>query len=309
MKNLLNISDKLFDEISSNNLGILRIGTALVTITLMLCIYPDLMNIFGAKSYFNHEIIFAFKPTYQPRLEWLTEPLQQYGGMNEVSAVKLCFGLYMSFLVFLLLGIATRYTAFGALIFCNMFTGSGEPFIYGADYFIMAGLFYCFVFPTGNGITYATIFNSKATKKALFIFTFMLQVHLSMVYMFNGIAKSFGDTWWTGEAIWRATMLLDTRSFDLGFMANHVWVFKYSSWLVLSTELLYPLLICFRQTRLITVFVIMGMHLFIGIFMHLYFFAAIMIVLNLAAFWNDISLLFRKIRFISFSQKLKIITH
>lgn len=287
--NKLEFFHKLFEDKSNINLGVLRIGTASITILMMSTIYPDLLNIYGSKSYFNHEIIFAFKPTYQPRIDWFTNVLNKSFQLNEVISLKLSFWIYLFFLTLMLFGILTRVSSAFALFFCNMFTGSGEPFIYGVDYFIMASLFYCFVFPTGNALSFFKSANVNHSKTTVFLYTFALQMHLSIVYFFNGIAKSFGDSWWTGEAIWRATMLLDTRSFNLGFLSNYTSFFRYSSWIVLSFELFFPVLICFRKTRLITVFTIIGMHIFIGVFMHLYFFAAIMIVLNVSAFWSDFS--------------------
>lgn len=273
-----------FVEIPSTFLGILRILTCLVAIAMTITIFPDAVNIYGSKSYFNHEILFLFDPPYYPKLSWLTDLLQSIGGVNEVLAIKMVLVLYIIALVLLLLGIYTRLTALVSLFLCCVFTSSGEPFIYGVDYFILACLFYCFVFPSGGALTLNHFLKDLPVKKAPIAYLYLLQAHVGMVYLFNGLAKSLGDTWWSGEAIWRATMLLDTRHFDLSFMADYPFIFKYSSWIVLSCELFYPILMSFKPTQLFTLIVILGMHLFIGVFMGLYFFAAIMITLNVAAF-------------------------
>lgn len=307
----MNIRATFFKPIPGNFLGVLRISTSLIAIVLTVILYFDATNLYASQSYFNHEILFLLDPVYYPKLSWLTDFLQTYLGLGEITAIKSCLTIYVMLLTLLLLGIFTRVVAGLCMFFAAVFTASAAPMVYGADFFILSGLFYCFILPSSSAYTIGHLLTKKAPTQVPVLFLYTLQAHLAMIYLFNGIAKSFGESWWSGEAIWRATMLLDTRAFDLGFMAAFPLIFVVLTRIVLVFELLYPVLIFFRFSRLITVVVIILMHLFIGIFMKLYFFAAIMIAFNIAAFWPMFSRLslknvIKRIRSVTLSAPINI---
>lgn len=297
MKTIKKLYSYLFAEIEGSNLGIFRILTSIVTIVMMISLIPDLLNIFGSNGYFNQEIMDVFKSSLVPRIEWILTPLKNLFGLSEQVALFAILFLYMGSLILLLLGVATRVSAFFSFLFCAMFTGSGAPFIYGVDYFILSCLFYCFLFPVSNSFTIFHLTGKKTNYKVLRIYTIFILAHLCMVYFFNGIAKSLGETWYSGEAIWRAVMLLDTRQYNMAFLADFPNFLKYSSLTVLCFELFFPLLILKRITRIPTIIVIFSTHVFIGLFMGLYFFAAIMITLNITVFYNEYILIIKKVKY------------
>ena len=52
----------------------------------------------------------------------------------------------------------------------------------------------------------------------------LIQVHMCVIYLFAGISKLQGQSWWTGEAMWRAFANLEYQSLDMTWLAWHPWI-------------------------------------------------------------------------------------
>jgi hypothetical protein len=109
-------------------------------------------------------------------------------------------------------------------------------------------------------------------------------MHLCVIYFSSGIAKARGGQWWNGEAIWRAVMQPQFHVFEMGWLASVPLLALLASWGTLLVEIGYPLFIWPARTRRLWLLAIVGMHVAIGLILGLWFFAAVLIVLNLAAF-------------------------
>src|SRR5207248_1654794 len=93
-----------------------------------------------------------------------------------------------------------------------------------------------------------------------------------------------GEQWRNGEAMWRAVMRPRFAAFDLSWLATHPTIPLLACWSTLVVELGYVLFIWSQRTRRAWALATIGLHLGIGIFLGLWSFAALMIVLNVAAF-------------------------
>ena len=296
MKTLLDRLDKrFFTQVSNVNLVFLRFFACFLAITLLCALFGDIVNIYASKGYISHDILKVVEFDFEPRLDWMTIPMEKYGGISEILGIKICLIACMLILLLLGLGVKTRLTAACALFLWTMILNSSKPFQYGVDYFISSALFYCLVFPTEGSL--AVLFSKRKTAKQVFvIYTMVLQAHLSIVYCFNGLAKSLGQTWWSGDGIWRAINMGD-NPMTVHFVAQYPIISIASSYLILFFEVLHPFLVLFYPTRFMALIVILGMHVFIGVFMNLYFFSAIMIILNISAYWTTISRLLMQINY------------
>ena len=52
----------------------------------------------------------------------------------------------------------------------------------------------------------------------------LINVHMCVIYFFAGVSKLQGESWWTGEAMWRAFANLEYQSIDMTWMAWHPWI-------------------------------------------------------------------------------------
>ena len=114
------------------------------------------------------------------------------------------------------------------------------------------------------------------------IATRLIQIHLCVVYLFAGLGKCQGDTWWNGEAIWGALASYEYQTVDMTFMADQMTVVAVITLLTLFWEVSYAALIWPKLTRPIILALAIPMHLGIGICMGMMTFGLVMLIANLS---------------------------
>lgn len=280
-----NIDQFFFKAANNLNLAFFRIGVALAAIFILIAQYPDLLEIYGQYGYLRADIVELPLLSFQPRLSWMTEFLAGYG-LSEFLSLKVIFGCYLSFLFLLGIGMLPSLTALVCMFFQIAFMNSGQHYIYGVDFFILAGLFYCVIFPVGQQWA-VNVFRQKRKKESTVFYTRVLQIHICLVYFISGFDKGLGYDWWNGEAIWTTMMGLNFRSFDVSFMANYPFIPTIIGLSVLLIEFGYPFFIFWKKTKYLWLTMTILMHVGIGTLMGLYYFAGVMIIFNIAAFGGD----------------------
>lgn len=117
-----------------------------------------------------------------------------------------------------------------------------------------------------------------------------MQIHLCWAYGMSGIEKLSGYNWRNGESVWKA---LHLPSFEnpfieqIDYLGKFSWIFVISGWAIIIIELLYPLFVNIYRTRKLWLYLTILMHVFIALFLNLYFFSAIMIVWNITNYYFD----------------------
>lgn len=279
-----------FANITTNNdwLSFFRISVSLFSIMLMLSIWKDIPNIFLDTAIIKPDILDASMDGFSPTLFDLHAFLKNLGlNLNYNGFVYGMIMFYLTALVFLLLGLMTRTAAFLSLIMQIILIKSMHYFIYGVDYFQTMALFYCLIFPVSKFSLDEIIFsNIKQSAISIKWSLRLLQCHLGVMYFFSGFDKGLGINWYNGESIWRAVSGHNYNGIialpDYNINSN---VYMIASIVTLITEICYPFFINMRKTRMLWLSLTVGMHLGIIIFMGLYFFGALMIILNLTAYY------------------------
>lgn len=207
-------------------------------------------------------------------------------GVGEDAIFAVLGGLYAISLVALLLGLWTRLAAALAWLLHLTLMNTAEGTLYGADALAHVSLFYLIWSPAGAAFSLdrrlgrAPANPSPAARIALRV----VQIHLCILYLKNGVSKARNDAWWNGHLIWGAVMSPVYSRFDLSWLANHAWIAVAAGWAVLVVETGYAALIWPRRTRRLWVLATAALHLGIAIFLGLPVFGALMIVLTVAAF-------------------------
>ena len=274
---------KLVNKFLFENVNTLKIDVIIKTISVFgviktLLILPDLKFIgeFGLiKGAVNSRHIF----NYQPVFNLFYKPFS-YLGISE-NVAFLIFGVLLIISLLCVFFNHKRVTfAILSWFIHFMFINSTYLFSYGADYFTTFILFINILFC----ITYN--FNSLRQKNIFSFLIRFLQIHLCIVYFYAGLGKALGTSWLDGNAIWYVVN---------GFMSNSIiestiplvkspLIFIIICWGTISIELLYPILIFLKSTRKIALYLILCMHLSIGVFMELYIFGIIMMLINIIGF-------------------------
>ena len=273
---------------------LLRIGIALILLAKIVGEMPYFFALYDRNGlapwalgsiYLHSSCWYPLHPScWYPRMSWIADPAERFGIPSEITISVIAAG-YIASLLLLLVGFAQRCSALVAY-FCHMMM-SGSTFLanYGVDKFATVGLFYCCVAPAGflslDRVLFARTIRSTYWATILLR---LLQVQLFAVYAVAALAKASHISWWNGEAIWMGAMLPTINDrFDASQLAYHPTIAKVLGYSTLVVEGFYSCAMLSRL-RIAWVFLIVLMHIVIGVAFDLAFFAGIMIVLNLCAF-------------------------
>ncbi len=266
---------------SYNYLSFFRISTGLIAMVDMLSMAADFKFLFSKnQTIIPQELAYVYSGYFdylQPFYEFLkAKGLYEFYYNNVVWA-------YLLLLLFLIIGLFSRISASLALILQLLIFKSFDDYNYGYDTFLTMSLFYCIVFPVG---TYSSIDNlikrEKKPNAYRLNYAKVLQWHLCVVYCFAGLPKILECNWWNGKAMWKAL-----SGIHHSYYLISPYILIPAGIVVLFTETFYPVLMNIPYTRKITLFFILSMHIGIALMMNLFIFSAMMIVLNITA-WYDV---------------------
>ncbi len=110
----------------------------------------------------------------------------------------------------------------------------------------------------------------------------LIQLHMCAFYLFAGLGKLEGQTWWDGYAIWRSIASSEYQSIDVTWLGHYPHLMNLLAHGTVLFELFYPFLIWPRFTRPWMLATAVGMHLFIASCMGMITFGLAMLIGNLA---------------------------
>src|SRR5437762_9016485 len=110
----------------------------------------------------------------------------------------------------------------------------------------------------------------------------LLQIHMCVIYLFGGIAKMRGETWWDGTALWYAFAQLEYQSLDMTWLVHYRWLLALLAHLTIFWETFYCFLIWPKLTRPVCLAMAVGVHLGIAMCLGMKTFGLVMIIGNVA---------------------------
>jgi hypothetical protein len=110
----------------------------------------------------------------------------------------------------------------------------------------------------------------------------LMQLHLCIIYLFSGLGKAMGETWWDGSAMWLAVANYEYQSIDLTWLAGSPELLSLLAHATVAWELSYSALVWPRLTRPLVVAMSVPIHLGIALFLGMMTFGLAMIIANLA---------------------------
>lgn len=114
------------------------------------------------------------------------------------------------------------------------------------------------------------------------IATRLIQIQMCVVYLFGGIGKMRGETWWDGSAVWLAAANLEYQSLSLTWLVHQPWLIALLTHITVFWETFYPVLIWPRLTRPIFLALAVAVHGGIALFLGMPTFGLAMLIGNLA---------------------------
>ncbi len=279
------ILNRIQQPVNANWLFFYRINIAGFALLHFMAIQPDFADLYSYKGYVYPDIMNTAADGISFTLVSLQAALSKISlHIGYDTLLLFCRIAYPLSLLLLIAGLFTRLSAIAALFFQLLLIQSIHLYQYGVDGFTTFALFYCCVFPVGSVYSLdSRWFNTPKQDGAIYLF--LLQAHLCIAYFFSGFDKIIGPTWRNGEAIWKALHSHNYYSiFSLDFMAGTPFFF-ISCWLTMLLELGYFVFMNMRAARKCWLTGIIGLHLFIALFMGLFFFSGLLITLSLCAYY------------------------
>ena len=279
-----------------HTLGMLRIAVGAMLLYSHLALASDLMSFLGDQAWVNnetarqlHDGTFGVPDWARSYLWHLQSPVLIWAHHALTILVTACFAL----------GLMTRLTApaawFLQLMYLHRLTGA----LFGLDQIVTYSAMYLMLAPCGSCFSVDAWLRKKfgdrigtsrflgwllpqATPSvAANIATRLLQIHLCVIYMFGGLSKARGQSWWDGSALWYAVGNYEYQSIDTTWLVKYPRVFTAMTHLTLFWEVYYCALVWPRLTRPIAVGLAVMVHAGIAMFLGMITFGVMMIAANM----------------------------
>jgi hypothetical protein len=197
------------------------------------------------------------------------------------------YGLAMAVLLLFTVGLCTRVTSVLAFLITVSFAYRVPAATFGLDQINAMLTLYLAIGPSGatvsidrwidrrlRGQAAARPIPSSAANLALRL----INVHMCVIYFFAAISKLQGESWWTGEAMWRAFANLEYQSVDMTWLAWHPQLLELFTHVSVAWELSFCVLVWRPRIRPLVLTGAVLLHLGIGACLGMWTFGLIMLV-------------------------------
>ncbi|MEQ1829347.1 MAG: HTTM domain-containing protein [Pirellula sp.] len=112
--------------------------------------------------------------------------------------------------------------------------------------------------------------------------TRLIQLHLCVIYLFGGIGKMRGETWWDGSALWYSVAAYEYQSLDMTWIGHFPLIASIATHVTVFWEMAYCAIVWPRWLRPWALGIACMVHGGIALFLGMITFGMMMIVANLA---------------------------
>lgn len=279
-----------------HTLSLLRIVTGLMLLYSHLVLATDLMSFLGQDAWINndtarqlHDGAFGPADAAHSYLWYLSSPTVLW--MHHVLALVVTAAFAVGFL--------TRITAplaFGMqLMYLHRLTGT----LFGLDQIVTYSTMYLMISPCGSCFSVDAWLREKFADRrrgnaklrwlwpeatpsvAANIATRLLQLHLCVIYLFGGLAKARGQSWWDGTAMWYSVGNYEYQSINMTWLSSWPRVSSAMVHITLCWEIFYCALVWPKLTRPIVLTLAVVVHGGIALSLGMITFGVMMIAANM----------------------------
>ena len=267
-------------------LGLLRILTGLMLLYTHAVWGLALGQFFGPASWLSPALVRATQQDQFTFSFWWAVP---GGWMWPV------YGLSMAVLLLFTLGLFTRFTSLLSLIVVISFAHRVPQATFGLDQINAMLTLYLTIGASGQALSLDRLIARRRSGSASLLpgpgvranlALRLINVHMCLIYFFAGISKLQGESWWTGEAMWRAFSNLEYQSIDMTWLAWHPWLLNLMTHFCVLWEVFFCVLIWQPRLRPLMLAGAVVLHVGIGACLGMWTFGLIMLV-GCASFLPD----------------------
>jgi len=277
-------------------LGLLRIVTGLMLFYSHLVLASDLTSFMGERAWVDNETARMLHDGTFGETDYGRSYLWYF---DSPAALWLHHGVTLAITLAFAAGLFTRLTApaawFLQLMVIHRLTGA----LFGLDQIVTYMAMYLMLSPCGSVFSLdawlrrrwggaidasrwrAWLFPAPRPSVAANVATRLLQLHLCVIYLFGGLAKARGQTWWDGMAVWFSVSNYEYQSIDVTWLSRYPWLFAALSHLTLFWEIFYCAAVWPKRTRPLVLAMAVGVHGGIALFLGMITFGLMMIAANI----------------------------
>jgi hypothetical protein len=259
-------------------LGVIRILTGLMLLYTHAVWGLVLGQFFGPASWLSAGLVRAIQQDqYTYSFWWLVPDAWMWHA----------YGLSMAVLLLFTLGLWTRLTSILSFVVVVSFAHRVPEAMFGLDQINGMLSLYLAIGPSGQALSLDRVIagwrrGSAASRPApgagANLALRLINVHMCVIYFFAGISKLQGESWWTGEAMWRALSNLEYQSIDMTWLAVHPWLLNLFTHVSVLWEISFCALIWRPRLRPLMLAMAVLLHVGIGACLGMWTFGLIMLV-------------------------------
>lgn len=270
-----------FSPVESGTLGLIRLCAGLLIFYTHLVWSLELAAFFGEGGLLPEQYrgLMADGPSWAwSHFDWLPSQAWLWPVHLAGLAVMLAFAA----------GFCTRVTSVLTALLVISYANRATGALFGLDQINGMLALYLAIGPCGDRFSVDALLRRRKggsnprPKTSGNIALRLIQIHMCIIYLFAGMGKLQGITWWNGQALWGAVASYEYQTVDLTFLAGQMWLVNLLTWGTVAWEASYPFLIWHRLTRPLMLGAAVAVHLGIGMFMGMMTFGIAMIIGNLA---------------------------
>lgn len=223
---------------------------------------------------------------------------------GRIEVVYMIFAVYIISLLFALIGFYTRY-ALTLVFVCLTSLHQRNIWLLGSSELVMRIVTLLLIFsPCAHAYSLDVIrkkresFWGVGTKYSPWVLR-LLQIQLSIIYLWTVWHKLKGDDWLDGSAVYYATRLNSMKNIPVPYLLDSVLFLKLSTWGTLVIEFCLGSLIWFKESRWPLIISGILFHLIIEVLMAIPFFEITMILMLLLFIpFEDVNLFTNQLRLV-----------
>lgn len=272
-----------FTPRNATTICVMRVMVGVMLVYTHLVWTLELSTFFSESGVFPNEYQAAFtgnSPFVWSHFHWLDSPTWMW------ASHVLCLIVLATFAI----GLWTRWTGILAFLIVVSYANRAGGALFGLDQVNGFLTLYLAISPCGSRFSVDSWLRKRRGQGSeeespttmANVSTRLIQLHLCVVYLFAGLGKLQGVSWWDGTALWGAFASYEYQTLDMTWMVHLPWLVNLITLLAVFWELSYPFMVWPKLTRPIYLILAAMVHLGIGMAMGMITFGLIMLVANLS---------------------------
>lgn len=275
-----------FEPQTVHVLGLFRIAIGLITIYSYALFAKDVTIFFSDEGVLTSQTLAStMTRDWHSLLYYITSPL----------GVKLVLALLFIAAFSFTIGFKTRASAIVLFVLVASFNERNNLVLNSGDTVLRIMIFFFIFSPAGRAYAVDSLMARLKIPEPEAMLPFasppwaqrMMQIQVAVIYFVTAYAKSRGELWHGGEAIYYIVGLIDFHITGVEQLMNYPLIYSSLAFLTLFAEVSLPFLLFFKATRPYAVLMGIGLHAWIMVFMTLPVFPILMMSTYIVFFSED----------------------